>query len=60
MRSCATQKNCCMTFWGGWKNSLFFLNNLSVDHNSDAWHEREKNTKALHPIDCFLQPVTEL
>ena len=21
-----------MTFWGGWKNSLFFLNNLSVDH----------------------------
>ena len=32
MRSCAPQKNCCMTFWGGWKNSLFFLNNLSVDH----------------------------
>ena len=21
-----------MTFWGGWKNSLIFLNNLSVDH----------------------------
>ena len=21
-----------MTFWGGWKNSLNFLNNLSVDH----------------------------
>ena len=25
------KKNCCMTFWGGWKNSLIFLNNLSVD-----------------------------
>ena len=36
MRSCATQKNCCMTFWGGWKNSLVFLNNLSVDHKYDA------------------------
>ena len=29
-------------------------------HNSDARHEREKNTMALHPMDCFLQPVTEL
>ena len=25
------KKNCCMTFWGVWKNSLIFLNNLSVD-----------------------------
>ena len=30
MSSCATQKK--LTFWGGWKNSLIFLNNLSVDH----------------------------
>ena len=29
MRSCAPQKNWCTTFWGGWKNSPFFLNNLS-------------------------------
>ena len=25
------KKNCCLTFLGGWKNSLIFLNNLSVD-----------------------------
>ena len=28
------KKNCCMTFWGGWKNSLIFLNNLTLDHKN--------------------------
>ena len=28
------KKNCRMTFGGGWKNNLIFLNNLSVDHRN--------------------------
>ena len=49
MSSCATQKK--LTFWGGWKNSLIFLNNLSVDHMGQAINVKpSKKALTLSPL----------
>merc|ERR1719397_403150 len=59
-----------MTFWGGWKNSLLFLNNMSVDHNLSSRHHTDRKDVSimvgelplplLHPLlPCSTIPASK-
>ena len=50
-----------MTFWGGWKYSLIFLNNLSVDHkhdNDENYGESNENDDNHENLDCIIAADT--
>ena len=59
MRSCAPQKNCCKTFLGGWKNSLVFLNYLSVDHMALLWLSNDSLLTSTDSILTFYWLYTD-